>query len=142
MQLFRRAAALLAFCLLASSAAADGSGRLAAMLGSSAVKGAQQLNTIPASVIAADGPETSATSTPANSTAGAGGMLGSRGFGTSGPGERQRLAAQLRSYLQRVFRDRPDAMSRIQAAWDKEQEQQDSPQEGGLWPLHCRRCMQ
>jgi hypothetical protein len=140
MQLLRSVAAVLAVCLLASSAAADGSGRLAAMLGSSAVKGAQQLNTIPASVTASDGPDATSTPTPtstptasASPATGAGGMLGSRGFGTSGPGERQRLAVQLREYLERVFRDRPDALGRIRDAWNKEQEQQETPQEGGAW---------
>jgi hypothetical protein len=150
MQLLRSLATVLAICLLASSAAADGSGRLAAMLGSSAVKGAQQLNTIPASVTAADGPDATSTSTSTSSPAaaaspapGAGGLLGSRGFGTSGPGERQRLAVQLREYLERVFRDHPDALGRIRDAWNKEQEQQETPQEGGAWciaePLQCCR---
>jgi hypothetical protein len=135
MQLLRSVAAVLAVSLLASSAAADGSGRLAAMLGSSAVKGAQQLNTIPASVTAADGPDATASATPAaaaDAATGAGGVLGSRGFGASGPGERQRLAVQLRNYLERVFRDRPDALGRIRDAWNKEQEQLESPQEGGV----------
>jgi hypothetical protein len=135
MQLLRSVAAVLAVCLLASSAAADGSGKLAAMLGSSAVKGAQQLNTMPASVTATDGPDATATSpaTPAaaNTATGVGGVLGSRGFGASGPGQRQRLAVQLREYLERVFRDRPDALGRIRDAWNKEQEQQETPQEQG-----------
>jgi hypothetical protein len=126
MQLLRTAAALIAVCLLASSAAADGSGKLAAVVGSAAVKGAHTLNTIPASVIAADRPDQTSPSTSTSAdatTAGVGGELGSRGFGSSRPGQRQRLAVQLRSYLERVFRDRPDALSRIKEAWEKEQEQ-------------------
>jgi hypothetical protein len=131
MQLLRTVAALLAVYVLASSAAADGSGNnIAAMLGSAAVKGAQQLNTLPATVVAADGPDqyatatADATSADQSATAGAGGVLGSRGFGASGPGQRQRLAVELRNYLERIFRDRPDALSRIRDAWEKEQEQQ------------------
>ncbi|WIA08209.1 hypothetical protein OEZ85_007658 [Tetradesmus obliquus] len=105
------------------------------MLGSAAVKGAQQLNTIPAAVLAADGPTETSAATPtpdaANTTAsGAGGELGSRGFGSSGPGQRQRLGAELRTYLEKVFKDRPAALSRIREAYEKEQ-QQEGTQQGG-----------